>query len=305
MQTFELVPRGPFSLAASRRFLEGFAPAGYDGDEARSAHLHLTFAVEGTWEPVGVCVRERDGTVVGEVAGQADLAAVRTQVRRILSLDVDGSGFAAVGDRDPVIARLQRRYPGLRPVGFCSPYEAAAWTLIGRRIRIVQAAGIKQRMAEQLGDPVRLHGQTLHAFPGPARLRSLDAFSGLSGRKVDYLGSLAEATLRGRLDAQRLRAQPRPEALSDLRRLPGVGPFSAELVLLRGAGDPDHVPLHERRLRTAVRRAYDLAADPGDDQLRDIAEGWRPYRTWATLLLRADLEEQTGEIAGRRPRAAG
>ena len=58
---------------------------------------------------------------------------MRSQVERILSLDVDGSGFLAVGKRDPVVGELQRRYPGLRPVGFWSPYEAAAWTIIRPR----------------------------------------------------------------------------------------------------------------------------------------------------------------------------
>jgi DNA-3-methyladenine glycosylase II len=64
--------------------------------------------------------------VVGEVFGDADPEAVRDQVARILSLDVDGSGFPAVGRRDPVVGGLQARWPGLRPVGFFSPYEAAA-----------------------------------------------------------------------------------------------------------------------------------------------------------------------------------
>jgi DNA-3-methyladenine glycosylase II len=52
-----------------------------------------------------------------------------------------------VGERDPVVGEVQHRYPGLRPVGFWSPYEAAAWTIIGHRIRITQAAAIKGRHA--------------------------------------------------------------------------------------------------------------------------------------------------------------
>jgi DNA-3-methyladenine glycosylase II len=77
-----------------------------------------------------------------------------------LSLDVDGSGFPAVGERDPVVAGLQRRYPGLRPVAFWSPYEAAAWAIIGQRIQIRQAAAIKARMADQLGELVSFSGHT-------------------------------------------------------------------------------------------------------------------------------------------------
>ena len=129
MSSFEVVPVGPYSLAASVRFLEGFAPAAYEGGEA--GHLHMAFVADGGEEVAGVCVRSDEDAVVGEVFGEVDPEVVRGQVERILSLDVDGSGFPEVGGRDAVAAELQARYPGLRPVCFYSPYEPAAWALIG------------------------------------------------------------------------------------------------------------------------------------------------------------------------------
>jgi DNA-3-methyladenine glycosylase II len=304
MSTFILPARGPFSLAASTRFLEGFAPAAFDPTAGQA--LELAFPVEGTWETVGVRVREHADGVSAEIVspvspGPELLAAVRDQVARILSLDVDGSGFAAVGERDPVVAGLQRRYPGLRPVGFWSPYEAAAWAIIGARIRIRQAAAIKARMASELGQAVSFGGRAVSAFPAPQRLVSLDGFPGLAGRKPEWLRSLAVAALDGRLDAARLRALPAQEALAQLRELPGIGDFSAELVLLRGAGSPDEVPRHEPRLARAVALAYDRPGPPTADELTRISDNWKPYRTWTTLLLRTYLEDETGEIGGRRP----
>jgi DNA-3-methyladenine glycosylase II len=291
MPHFTLTPAGPFSLAASTRFLEGFAPAAYQGRTA--GHLDLAFPVDGDWRTVGVHLRQqRDGgAVAGELVGTADPELVRAQVARILSLDVDGSGFPRIGQRDPVVHRLQQRYPGLRPVTFWSPYEAAAWTVIGQRIRITQAATIKARMAQQLGEAVQLHGEALAAFPAPARLAALDGFPGLSDRKVAWLRALAAAALDGHLDATRLRSLPREQALAELRALPGIGGFSAELILLRGAGDPDHFPRNERRLRRAMARAYRLDGDPPPERLLAIAENWRPYQTWVCLLLRTELED--------------
>jgi DNA-3-methyladenine glycosylase II len=205
-----------------------------------------------------------------------------------------------VGRRDPVVGGLQARWPGLRPVGFFSPYEAAAWALIGHRIRIVQAARIKERMAAELGQAVDVHGDVRHAFPAPARLATLEGFPGLFARKVENLRSLGEAAAVGRLDGDRLRALPREEALAELKRLPGIGDFSAELVLLRGAGDPDHLPSHEPRLCRGAALAYDLDEPPDRAWLEERAEAWRPYRTWVVLLLRVLLEAETGEIGGTR-----
>ena len=298
MNTFELVPRGPFSLAASAAFLEGFSPAAHRA--AGDGHLHLAFVPDGEEAAAGVCLRQPDGAVVGAVFGEADPEATREQVARILSLDVDGTGFPEVGRRDPVVGRLQARWPGLRPVGFFSPYEAAAWALIGHRTRIVQAARVKQRMAAELGQAVDVHGDVRHAFPAPARLAALDGFPGLFAGKVENLRSLGEAAAVGRLDGDRLRALPREEALAELKRLPGIGDFSAELVLLRGAGDPDHLPLHEPRLCRGAARAYDLDESPDRAWLEERSQAWRPYRTWVAFLLRLLLEAETGETGGTR-----
>jgi DNA-3-methyladenine glycosylase II len=311
METFIVLPRGPYSLAASIRFLEGFTPAAYTG--STDTTLELAFPVEGSWQTVGVRVRQAAGDgpaggvtaeIVSPVGPGPDLVVAGCQqVERILSLDVDGSGFPAVGERDPVAGELQRRYPGLRPVGFWSPYEAAAWTIIGHRIRITQAAAIKARMAEQLGEPVSFGGRVVPAFPSPQRLAGLDAFPGLAGRKPEWLRSLAQVALDGQLDAARLRAMPHEEALADLKKLPGIGDFSAGLILLRGAGDPDAVPGQEPRLGRAVALAYGLPGPATPEQVVAISEGWRPYRTWVTVLLRIQLEFQTGEIAGRQGHA--
>jgi DNA-3-methyladenine glycosylase II len=241
-----------------------------------------------------------------ETYGEAAPEVVRNQVRRVLSLDVDGSQFPEVGKRDTVVGKLQERYPGLRPVCFYSPYEAAAWAIIGNRIRIVQAAKIKSRMAEELGEPVEMYRKWEHAFPAPSRLLRLDGFPGLSARKIEYLRALASAALEGRLEAPYLRSPSATEALARLKELPGIGDFSAELILLRGAGEADHCPAREPRLARAVAIAYGLKQTPTAEEVGDISEGWRPYRTWVALHLRTMLEDETGEIrGGARERSQG
>lgn len=299
MSQFVLQPLGPYSLRASAAFLEGFAPAAYAGGEMED-HLHLAFVADGSEQSAGVCLRAQDSTIVAEVVGEADPTVVRSQVARILSLDIDGRDWPRVGKRDLVMRRLQARYPGLRPVCFFSPYEAAAWALINHRIRITQAARIKARLAEELGPAVEIHGRTEHAFPGPSRLMQLETFPGLFGHKVEYLHQLAQATLEGKLEATFLRGLSPEQALEHLKTLPGVGDFSAELILLRGAGEPDALPTHEPRLARAMTLAYGLDHLPTTQEAGQIAEAWRPYRTWGSLLLRVMLEAETQEIARGR-----
>jgi DNA-3-methyladenine glycosylase II len=298
---FEVGYTGPFSLAASIRFLEGFTPAVYEGSPPN--RLDLAFCAGPLWHPVAIRVAERAGKVIGSFVGDVSPEAVASNVARILSLDVDAREFPEVGQQDDVVAGLQGKYPGLRPVCFWTPYEAACWAVIGHRICMNQAAAVKAKMAQQLGHAIVFAGATLFAFPSPQRLVDLDRFPGLSGRKPEWLRGIARAALDDRLDPETLRALPRCEAIDQLKELGGIGDFSAELILLRGAGDPDWVPRHEPRLINAMKLAYDRSHFD-DDEVVVITSGWAPYRTWVSLLLRVNLEDSTHEISGTRRGAA-
>jgi 3-methyladenine DNA glycosylase/8-oxoguanine DNA glycosylase len=284
---------GPFDLTVSTRFLEGFAPAARTDAAAQPGELRLAFPLAPSWRPVGVLVRQPAPDAPVRLAVRAEPSDVDhavAAVRRILSLDVDGSGFAAVGARDPVVGELQQRCPGLRPVAF----EAACFAIIAHRIRMTQAATIKHQLAVRLGEPVDVHGLTLPTFPAPEVLRAQPRIPMVSELKSDRLKAVAEAAVAGHLDPVRLRSMPVKEALAGLKELPGIGDFSAELVLLRGAAHPDGFPEAETRLHDEMRRAYQASTL---HDLKEIAENWHPYRTWVSLLMRVRREEETQEIA--------
>ncbi len=289
--TITLHARGPFSLTAAATFVEGFPGT---QAEAPPEALRYAWAVDADWRTVQATVRQDTTTVHAELTGRPPAQLIRRAARdleQMLCLDVDATDFAALGRQDDVLGALQRRFPGLRPVLFYTPYEAAAWTIISQRIRMTQAATIKARLADQLGD----HG----AFPAPARLAQLAAPQrGLTSRKIDQLHSLAAAAQDGALSRQQLRAMTYEDGLRHLRQFPGIGPFSAELILIRGVGHPDALPDLDTRLNQAIRFAYNTT---NDADIESITDTWRPYRAWVALLLRAWREAETGEIArGRR-----
>ena len=286
----EIEVLGPWSLATSRAFWEGFTPAALPAQPTRDAEqLLAVFRVEADWSRAEATVRQHGETARVTVAGDGDLAAAATQVCRFLSLDVDGRGWPAVADRDPVIADAQARLPGLRPCGFHSPYEAAAWSVLSQRIRIVQAARLRDDIVGQYGDR--------GAFPAPQVLRGLDL--DLPGRKTEYLHAVADAAIEGILDAKALRSVDPDQARKTVQQVKGLGPFAAELVVLRGANAPDVLPRHEGRLDAEITERY------GPDRcLAEVSVAWRPYRTWAAVHLRALREERTTASRGRIVTAA-
>jgi DNA-3-methyladenine glycosylase II len=281
-------------LEESAQFIGAWHQAPADGS-ASTGHLHLAFLSDETWEPVGVCLTQpTPDRIVGTVYGGAAVDRTRHQVARILSLDVDGRDWPAVGKRDPVVARLQRLFPGFRPVNWSTAYEAAAWSLISTRIAMRQAQGVKDRMSRELGHEVDVHGHHLWVFPDPARVIELKSFKGLFGRKVEYLNMLGRAALAGALDTETLRALSRDESLNQLKKLSGIGEFGSQLIRLRALSAVDELPTNEPRLAGAIRDAYGLAEEPDLEMLEQLAESWRPYRMWVCVCLRRTVSGGAG-----------
>lgn len=290
---------GPFSLAAAAAF--GFGPhTGRPRPDGRL--MRLAFVTDDMEHQAGMVVRqEDDGSLLAEISGDSNEDLAANQLRRILCVDRPVDGWLEAGRRDPVLGALQARHPGLRPVLFHSPYEAAAWGIIAQRRHRVQAAALRRRLSAAHGRPFELAGQTEYAFPLPERLRLLESFPGMEPARVARLRDVASRALGSQLDPMRLTALGADGALADLQTIPGIGPVYAGLIFLRSTGVTDALTLGEPRLPSYLRHYYSLPEIPDDEAVRRIAEPWRPFRTWAAVLIRAsgDREGLPWRQAGR------
>lgn len=287
----EIALRGPYDLREVA--LMGF---GHRDETTFDGVMRLAFCADADLDrPVGVEVRQagdRLQLVVHDRPDRAggagvELASVAAQVARIVSADGDGAAYARVCAGDPVLARVHDAAPGFRPALFCSAYEALVWSLLSARRSRAQGATLRRRLAERSGTTFDLAGVPTPCVPGPTALAALDALPGLPAAQVPRLRAVALAARDGRLDTAELARLPHDELVGRLRALPGIGPFSAALVELRALGLTDALSVDEPRSREVVREAYALPGPPTDEAMRRIADGWRPFRTWALVALRA------------------
>lgn len=280
--SFTTTPRGAFSLRESVEF--GF---GQRHSDRFAGFMRLAFVVDGTAEQVGVVVRQDGDGVQGEVVGSADLAAVQRQVERVLSLDVDATGFDELGRADPVLARLQELAPGLRPPLFYSPYEAAMWSVLSARRPGAQMAVVRDRFSRAHGRVFDLADGELAALPTPDQVLAVSEFPGIPAEKLNRMHEVARAAKSGWLDVDRLRRLGPEVAMAEVQRIKGIGPFYASLVVIRAVGFTDVLPREEPKLRELVGQLYGLAGPASGKELERLAEPWRPFRTWASVLIRA------------------
>lgn len=250
----------------------------------------MAFPVEDWQASAAVVVKQTDDVVELDMYTNGDAQKARDQALSALSLDEDGNGWEAVGERDSTLKELQTQYHYMRPTLFHSPYEAAAHFIIGHRISMVQGRKLRERMAEEHGDKFTIDGQDFYAFPTPQKLLEITEFKGLNTTKIDRLHALADVALEGWLTRAALKKLPEDEALAKLETLPGVGPFFSQGILNRGVGGADGFT-HDDLTYHAIALRYGLGKNPNKDAVLKVAEQWRPYRMWAVVLHHVWLRE--------------
>jgi AraC family transcriptional regulator of adaptative response / DNA-3-methyladenine glycosylase II len=197
-----------------------------------------------------------------------DLEPALERCRRALDLDADPVRVDAALARDPVLRPLVRAAPGLRAPGHVDGPELAARVILGQQVSLAAAATLAGRLVADAGErlpaPV---GQVTHLFPEPGVLAAVAL--PMPASRARALRALATALRAGDLDLGP--GADRVAARAALLALPGVGPWTAEMVALRALGDHDAFPASDLGLRAALR-ALGPRADP---------ERWRPWRAYA------------------------
>jgi DNA-3-methyladenine glycosylase II len=189
---------------------------------------------------------------------------------------------------------------------FYSPYEAAAWCVLSARRPARQMMQARDRLSRAHGQVFDLAGEPVAALPTPGQLLAIDSFPGIPADRMPRLHGVARAALDGQLDAARLLDQGPERAMAGLQALDGIGPFYSSLIVVRGTGFTDVLPVNEPRALDLAGRLYQLGAPPSEAEFRKLAQPWKPLRTWAVVLIRAAAARLLGEAgAGQAEAPAG
>ncbi len=212
----------------------------------------------------------------------AQLAGIVERVRRMFDLAADPARVAEDLSGDPRLAPAIAARPGLRVPGAFEPFEMAVRVVLGQQVSVKGATTLAGRLIRAAGKPLEGLPEGLDwAFPSPEALARVDvAGIGMPGGRARAVNALAEAVAEGQV---RLGGEDDPDSVQEaLCQLPGIGPWSAQVIALRALGDPDVFPAGDLGLRKALGANRKLANER-DATAR--AEAWRPWRSYAALWL--------------------
>ena len=283
----------PFDFAKSLDYLRRFPPAALDQAVAADSFIKA-FRLRGQTVVASVSNVGRgtkpglDYTLYSEQGVSGDLeSALRERLRSFLSLDDDLSQFYTLAKEDPQFQPVLEDLFGYHPVRFQSPFEAAVWAILSQRNRMTTARNMYRRLVRRFGYEAELYGLTYWAFPEP---------HDIAGRSEGDLAVVARNLRRGEflIDAARAFALVPPDFLTSgeyaevkvwLRGINGIGPWSADFILLRGLGRSEIVPLPDRNIIEAASRLYGQGLTLSDEEVLRIGQKYHPWQGyWAHYL---------------------
>jgi DNA-3-methyladenine glycosylase II len=294
----------PFEWAHSLRFISGF-PAAQGEQVIDGARLIKAWRLAG--QTVVVQIQPGGGGGGGAGGGGAGggggpaldvtlaspdpvTAGVREaaadRVSFYLSADDDLREFDRTARQDPGFAPVAARLRGYHQVKFGSPVEQLVWAILVQRTPMRVAREAKLRLMRHLNEPVTAFGSELLPFPSLDQLAGLpeDELAGLAGseRKGAYLAGMVRGLLD--IDESFLRHGDHEQVRETLLTLPGIGPWSAVFVMIRGLGRTEVLPQEPELVRVASK-AYGRSLTAPD--LIPLAEPYAPYQGYWAHYLRA------------------
>ncbi len=172
------------------------------------------------------------------------------------------------------------------------PFHALTSSIISQQLSARAARAIKGRLFGLLGSERFSPEGILKMSAKKARS------AGLSGAKIRYIRGLARAVENGKLDFAAIAECGDEDAIAALAEFPGIGRWTAEMFLIFGLGRPDILAVGDAGLRKGLKLTYNLSEMPTPEEMIEIANPWRPFRSVASWYLWRSLELDSGVLDG-------
>jgi AraC family transcriptional regulator of adaptative response / DNA-3-methyladenine glycosylase II len=272
--------RPPFAWDSLLNYLRLRAIPGVEMADA--THYRRTVAIDEHHGWIAVSKGKKDSALDVEVSPSLApvIGTVIARAKRLFDLGAVPDAVSDLLSQDALLTKVVRRIPGLRVAGAFDGFELAVRAILGQQISVKGATTLAGRWAQAFGVPIATpYPQLNRLTPTAQRVVSVKADDiaalGIVGARARCLAGLAQAVLEKRVIltfASDVEAQ-----IEALMRLPGIGHWTAHYIAMRALHWPDAFPSGDLMLMRA--------ANANQRQLTKLAEGWRPWRAYATHYL--------------------
>lgn len=218
-----------------------------------------------------------------------EILAVERYIRDWFDMDTNLEPFYELAQRDPLLKDPVSRFFGLRLMGIPDLFEALAWAIIGQQINLAFAYILKRRLVERFGTSIDWQGQKHWIFPKAENIATLEVDEltdlKMTVKKSEYLIDVARLIVNGEVSKEKLLASDFQSAEKTLLNIRGIGPWTANYVLMRCLRYREAFPIDDVGLQNALKAVLGKEKKPTKEEIRNYAVAWRNWESYATFYL--------------------
>jgi DNA-3-methyladenine glycosylase II len=256
--------------------------------------IYKTLPIENETLIIEVCEGNKDFITVRFLGNpsppKSNREAVALYVQEWFDLGRDLRPFYDLAKSDELLRKAVDSFYGLRNMGIPDLFEALCWGILGQQINLTYAYTLKRRLVEGFGRSVEYVGEAYWVFPTPEDIAKLTV-SDLDGlrmtvKKCEFLIGVAQLIAEGKLTKEQLlNTENVKQAEKMLVKIRGIGPWTANYVLMRCLRYPSAFPIDDVGLHNAIKLLLGTDKKPTKEEILKLSAKWTGWESYATFYL--------------------
>ncbi|WP_160720906.1 DNA-3-methyladenine glycosylase 2 [Bacillus sp. USDA818B3_A] len=238
-------------------------------------------------------VNEKNQMIVQFITSSPPTPAEEVEIVQFIyewfDLDRDLMPFYNMAKVDPLLKIPVQEFKGLRVIGVPDLFEALCWGILGQQINLAFAYTLKRQFVERFGSSIDIDGKKHWIFPSfkqvagltPADLKDIK----MTVKKSEYIIGIAQLMDSGELSKEKLMEMNFKDAEKSLIKIRGIGPWTANYVLMRCLRFPEAFPIDDVGLHNAIKFLTGSEKKPTKDELNELSLKWTGWQAYATFYL--------------------
>lgn len=204
-------------------------------------------------------------------------------------LNNDLTPFFEMAKTDPLLKMPAQKFYGLRLIGIPDLFEALCWGVLGQQINLTFAYSLKRQFVEKYGDSVAWNGKKYWVFPSYEQIAQLTptdlADIKMTVKKCEYIIGIAKLMANGALSREQLMNMSFKGAEKNLLKIRGIGPWTANYVLMRCLRFQTAFPIDDVGLINSIKLLRNMDRKPTKDEIVELSSPWKNWESYATFYL--------------------
>lgn len=225
---------------------------------------------------------------------------IKKKLKFMLGVDDDVTAFYKLAESDPVMSKLVKIFYGMRTPTTETVFESLIIAITEQQLALSIVITFRSRLVKQYGRTLMIGGETYYAFPtasdlAEARIEDIRSMK-FSQKKSEAILNVSKLAFEGRLDLEEMRNWSKDKILETLTEISGIGPWSANYVMVRGMRRGEGLMASDLAVRAAVTDFYRLKGKAIVEDAEKILAPYKDYQNYAAYyLIRAYADKKYQE----------